>query len=705
MVERLQPSVCPHDCPSVCALEVEVLDDGRRLGKVRGSTRNPYTAGVICAKVARYAERFHHPGRLATPLRRRGPKGSDDFVPLAWDDALDIVADALVRVAQRDGPEAVWPYYYAGTMGLVQRDGINRLRHAMGYSGQHNTICVQLSDVGWRAGYGRRWGTPGEEMAEADLIVIWGTNPVHTQVNVMTHVARARKERGALVAVVDPYRTPTAEQADVHLALRPGTDGALACAIMHVLFREGYADRAYLERHADDWQELEAHLASRTPAWASRITGLPIDEIEAFAHLYGRARRAYLRLGFGFTRSRNGAANMHAASCLPVVTGAWQYRGGGALYNQGDLYRWDKALIEGLDVLDPSVRVLDQSRIGPVLTGDRRDLGDGPPIGALFIQNTNPMAVAPELEKVHRGFARPDLFVCVHEQFLTDTARMADIVLPATMFLEHDDIYGASGHTRLQIARRLFEPYAECRSNHAVVCELARRVGAPAHPGFEMSEWQLIDDLLARSGWPDAETVWRAGGWDAAPDFATAHHLNGFPTPSGRFRFKPDWSALGPDHARMPRLPDHLAVTDETSAEHPFRLVAAPARNYLNTSFTEMPTSRRKEGRPTVLVHPEDLRALSIEGDDLVRLGNGRGEVVLWASGRAGQQPGVLVVESIWPNDAFPGGIGINALISAEAAPPNGGAVFHDTAVWLRAEPEPASAISPSNPERIVVPA
>jgi anaerobic selenocysteine-containing dehydrogenase len=704
MAARTEPSVCPHDCPSVCALEVELLDDGERLGKVRGSARNPYTAGVICAKVARYAERFHHPGRLTTPLRRRGAKGSGDFVPVAWDDALDIVADALLRVAERDGPEAVWPYYYAGTMGLVQRDGINRLRHAMRYSGQHNTICTQLSDTGWRAGYGRRWGTPGEEMADADLIVIWGTNPVHTQVNVMTHVARARKERGALLAVVDPYRTATAEQADLHLALRPGTDGALACAIMHVLFREGFADRSYLERHADDWRELEAHLASRTPAWAARITGLPVHEIEAFARLYGRTKRAYLRLGFGFTRSRNGAANMHAASCLPVLTGAWQYRGGGALYNQGDLYRWDKTLIEGLDLRDPSVRVLDQSRIGPVLTGDRRDLGDGPPIGALFIQNTNPMAVAPELEKVHRGFARPDLFVCVHEQFLTDTARMADVVLPATMFLEHDDIYGASGHTRLQIARALFEPYAECRPNHAVVCELARRLGAPAHPGFEMSEWQLIDDLLARSGWPDAETVWRAGGWDAAPDFATAHHLNGFPTPSGRFRFKPDWSALGPDHARMPTLPDHLAIIDEISKEHPFRLVAAPARNYLNTSFTEMPTSRRKEGRPTVLVHPDDLRALSIEEGDLVRLGNGRGEVVLWAGTRADQQPGVLVVESIWPNDTFPGGIGINALISADAAPPNGGAVFHDTAVWLRPEPA-AAALSSSQPERIVVPA
>jgi anaerobic selenocysteine-containing dehydrogenase len=701
MASEFLPSVCPHDCPSVCALEVERLDGGR-LGKVRGSDRNPYTAGVICAKVARYHERFHHPDRLRQPLRRVGPKGSKKFAPIAWDDALDEVADRLTHAAAQHGPETVWPYFYAGTMGLVQRDGINRLRHAMRYSGWHTTICVTLSDAGWRAGYGRRWGVMCDEMVHSDLIVIWGTNPVNTQVNVMTHVARARKARGAKLVVVDPYRTGTAEQADVHIALRPGTDGALACAVMHVLFRDGYADRAYLENYADDWQEAEAHFRTRTPEWAARITGLPVETIEDFARLYGSTKRSFLRLGFGFTRSRNGAANMHAASCLPIVTGAFQHEGGGALYNQGDLYHWDKTLIEGWDLIDPRVRLLDQSRIGPILTGDRQDLGDGPPVTALLIQNTNPMCVAPELEKVHRGFAREDLFVCVHEQFLTETAQMADVVLPATMFLEHDDIYQASGHTRLQIARKIFEPYAECRTNHFVICELARRLGAPAHPGFEMTEWQLIDDLLKRSGWPDAATVDAAGGYDAMPDYRTAHHLDGFPTPSGKFQFKPDWSRQGRDHARMPKLPDHFAITDEIDEARPFRLVAAPARNYLNTSFTEMPTSKRREGRPTVLVHPEDAARLGIGTDERVRLGNERGSVVVHAELKDGQQPGVLVVESIWPNAAFEEGIGINALISAEAAPPGGGAVFHDTAVWLRPEPIAAAA---SAPQEELVPA
>ena len=308
---------------------------------------------MICAKVGRYAERFHHPDRLARPLRRVGPKGSGSFAPIGWDEALDEVAEAFLCATQRYGSETVWPYYYAGTMGLVQRDGINRLRHTLRYSGWHSTICVMLSDVGWKAGHGKRWGVIGEEMVHSDLIVIWGTNPVSTQVNVMTHVARARKARGAKLVVVDPYRSNTAALADTHLALRPGTDGALACAVMHVLFRDGYADRAYLARYADDVAELEAHLATRTPEWAARITGLSVETIEDFAQLYGRTRRSYLRLGFGFTRSRNGAANMHAASCLPVVTGAWQHEGGGALYNQGDLYHWDKTRARGAGSAGP----------------------------------------------------------------------------------------------------------------------------------------------------------------------------------------------------------------------------------------------------------------------------------------------------------------------------------------------------------------
>ena len=494
---EIVPSVCPHDCTSTCALEVERID-ARTIGRVRGSHRNTYTRGVICEKVGRYAERVHHPDRLLHPLRRVGPKGSGRFERIGWDEALDTVAEAFTRQAQALGPETMWPYYYAGTMGLVQRDGINRLRHALGYSRYYSTICVTLSDTGWAAGVGAKRGVDLREIDEhSDLVVIWGGNPVNTQVNVMSH-AMAAKRRGAPLVVVDPYRTDTAAKADLHLAPRPGTDGALACAVMHVLFAEGLADWDYLRAYTDCPDELAAHVAARTPAWAATITGLDARQIVEFARLYGRTKKSFIRCHHGFSRSRNGAVNMHAVSCLPAITGAWQYPGGGAVYGQTSLYPLDRSLIEGLDLVDRSIRALDQSRLGPILTGDPAALLGGPPVTAMLVQNTNPAMVCPETHLVHRGLAREDLFLCVHEQFLTETAAFADIVLPATMMVEHDDFYTASGHTYFQVAKKVIDPPAECRENHWVICQLAKRLGA-AHPGFQMSAWEIMDETLRKS--------------------------------------------------------------------------------------------------------------------------------------------------------------------------------------------------------------
>ncbi len=681
----VQSTVCPHDCPSCCALEVEVT--GNRIGAVRGAAANSYTAGVICAKVSRYGERQHHPDRLTTPLLRTGPKGSLQFRPIGWDEALDRVAAEFTAISERHGADAVWPYYFAGTMGHVQRDGINRLRHVMKYSRQKLTICSTVTDAGWRAGVGRITGPDPREMADADLIVMWGGNPVATQVNVMTHIARARKQRGAKLVVVDPYRTGTAAVADTHLALRPGTDGALACAVMHCAFRDGCADRAYMAEYADVPDELEAHLRTRTPEWAAAITGLTVAEIEAFAHAYNSTERAYLRVGYGFSRARNGAAMLHAVTCLPTVTGKWRHHAAGAFWNNRDIYTWDKTLIEGLDRRDLSVRELDMSRIASILNGDRRDLGDGPAVHALLIQNTNPVTVAPDSNRVRRGFQRSDLFTVVHEQFMTETAMLADIVLPATTFLEHDDIYHAGGHSHVQLGRKLVEPPGECRSNHEVICGLAKRLGAE-HAGFDMSAMEMADATLVASGYEGGAAAVIAGRWvDRQPSFRESHFLDGFTNqPGGRFRFAPDWAAIGPDHATMPRLPDHWTSYDAARDDAPFRMVTAPARQFLNTSFTETPTSRKREGRPTAMLHPDDAARLGVSDGDRVRLGNNLGEVVLHAVIAAGQQPGTVIVESVWPNAAFEGGIGINALTSDEPAFPNGGAVFHDTAVWARAE-------------------
>jgi len=684
-------SVCPHDCPSTCALEVELLDS-HTIGRVRGAKSNSYTAGVICEKVGRYAERIHHPARLLRPLRRKGAKGGGDWQDISWPDALDEVAEAFLKAEQRHGAEAVWPYYYAGTMGLVMRDGINRLRHAKKYSGMYDTFCVALAWPGYVAGTGRLAGSDPREMAKSDCVVIWGTNPVHTQVNVMHHAMRARKERGAKIVVVDIYETSTMKQADVGLIIRPGTDGALACAVMHVLFRDALADWPYLEKFTDVPREFARHLEARSPQWAEAITGCPAKEIESFARLIGETKRVYFRLGYGFSRHRNGSHNMHAVVSIPAVIGAWQYEGGGALHSNSGIYRWNKQMIEATDVADPAVRIIDMSRIGEALTGNAYDLAGGPPVTAMLVQNTNPASVAPDQNKVKRGLSRDDLFLCVHEQFMTETAELADLVLPATMFLEHDDLYQGGGHQHIMFGRKLIEPPGECRSNHEVICELARRVGA-AHPGFGMSVRELIDWTLVNSGRPALDRLEKDSWIDIQPDFESAHFLGGFAHPDGKFRFKPDWQTirfkpgmppLGPIDA-IPQMPDHWDVVERTDERHPFKLATSPARTFLNSTFNETPSSRKREGRPKVFIHPDDLSSLGLSDGQKVKMGNERGTVILHAQAFLELRRGVVIAESIWPNEAFEDGCGINSLTGSDQPAPCGGAPFHDTHVWIRA--------------------
>ena len=684
-------SACPHDCPSTCALDVEVVD-GARIGRVRGAKGNSYTDGVICAKVARYAERVHHPDRLTQPLRRVGPKGAGRWAPVSWDEALDEAAERFRAAAAGHGPETVWPYYFAGTMGLVMRDGINRLRHVMGWSGMFASICTTMAWTGFIAGTGRLAGADPREMGRSDCVVLWGTNAAHTQVNVMHHAMRARKARGAKIVAIDIYPNATTQQADLALILKPGTDGALACAVMHVLFRDGWADRDFLAAHTDDPAGLEAHLADRTPDWAAAITGLSAAEIEDFAALVGARKRSYFRLGYGFTRQRNGAVNMHAALCVPAVTGAWALEGGGAFHNSGGIFGWDKTLLEGRDVQDPAVRMLDQSQIGRVLTGDPEALRGGPPVTGLFIQNTNPISVAPEQALVKQGFAREDLFTVVHEQFLTETAEWADLVLPATMFLEHDDLYQGGGHSHILWGPKLVDPPGACRSNHAVLAGLAERLGAE-HPGFAMTPREVADTTLRASGHGGLDRL-EAESWiDIQPPFDEAHYRDGFAWPDGKFRFRPDWRTVpnvnaglrGPVDA-MPAFPDHWGVTEAPNAAHPFRLSTSPARHFLNSTFTETPGSTAREGSPSLRLNPEDAAALSVAEGDRVTVGNARGAVRLTATLAPGLRRGVVIAESVFPNRAHEGGAGINTLIGADPVAPYGGAPFHDAAVWVRAE-------------------
>ncbi|SFT73872.1 molybdopterin oxidoreductase family protein [Mesorhizobium sp. YR577] len=692
---RIGHSACPHDCPSTCALNVEILD-GNRIGRLHGAKDNSYTAGVICAKVARYADRIHHPNRLMKPLVRAGAKGEGSWKDSSWEAALDLVAEKFIRAEEKLGSETVWPYFYAGTMGLVQRDGIDRLRHAKKYSGFFASICTNLAWTGYVLGTGALRGSDPREIAKSDCVVIWGTNAVVTQVNVMTHAVKARKERGTKIVVIDIYETATMKQADMALVLKPGTDGALACAVMHVLFRDGFADRDYLEKYTDDPKGLEAHLASRTPQWAAAITGLSVEEIEDFARLVGTTKKTFFRLGYGFARQRNGSVNMHAALSIPAVTGAWQYEGGGAFHSNSGIFKLNGELLEGTKLRDPKIRYLDHSRIGPVLTNAEDALYGGPPVTAMLIQNTNPVNVAPEQRLVTQGFLRDDLFTCVHEQFMTDTAKLADVVLPATMFLEHDDIYKGGGNQHITLGPKLVEPPEGPRTNHYVIEELAKRLGVSHLPGFGMTEREHIDHMLSKRGLGDFDSL-EASRWvDMQPEFEDAHFLNGFGHPDGKFRFKPQWNGgaapnrppksmgvFGPVE-QLPEFPDHVDLIEVADAEHPFRLATSPARNFLNSTFAETPVSREKEGRPELLIHPEDATALGVATGDRVEIGNPRGEVVLHARLFETIRRGVVIAEGIWPNSAHERGEGINVLTGADAPAPYGGAAVHDNKVWVR---------------------
>ena len=690
VIARTARSVCPHDCPSACALDVEIID-AHTIGRVRGAKDDPYTAGVICEKVARYAERVHHPDRLTHPLRRVGPKGAGQWQQISWDEALDEVAARFTQIEAEHGAEAIWPYYYAGTMGHVHRDGIDRLRAAKGYSRQYDTICTGTAWPGYIAGTGMLGGVNPEQMAESDCVVIWGTNAVHTQVNVMTHAMRARKERGAKIVVIDIYKTATMDQADLGLILRPGTDGALAVAVMHVLLREGLADRAYMAEFTDFGPDFEAHLSTRTPEWAAEITGLTVAEIEAFARLVGTTPRSYFRLGYGFTRQRNGSTAMHAALCIPAMTGAWKHRGGGAFHSNSGTWKLDKSQITGAALQKGDPRSLDMSEIGPILTGNAKALKHGGPVKAIIVQNTNPAAVAPDQNLTRQGFAREDLFLVVHEQFMTETAEMADIVLPATMFLEHNDYYTRGGHTRVLYGPAVIQRPGETRSNHEVINALALRLGLD-DAIFRTVDRDVVEATFRRSGYGELDEIEKSGFVDRERPDAEARFADGFAWPDKRFRFSANWEGARAkksyqwvcDPADLPRFADHWDIIENADAEHPFRLATSPARAFLNSSFNETPGSQRREGVPSVFIHPDDAAANGVVDGEFVTLGNRRGSVDLTARVRTGLPRGVLVAEGLHANKAHRRGQGINTLTNATPAPPFGGAAFHDAAVWLR---------------------
>jgi len=674
-------SVCPHDCPSCCSLVVTVSDG--RLTSVTGNPDHPFTRGVICGKVREYAERVHSPLRVLTPLRRVGPKGRGELAPISWDEAIATIAERWRAIIASDGAEAILPFSYAGSMGQVQYHAGHPLFHALGASRLDRSICVTTAYAGWRVTVGAVTGNDSEQMVGADLVVLWGVNASYSTINVMTLVKQARA-RGAHVIAIDPYRTPTAQQADEHLMVRPGTDAALALAVMHVLVTEGRVDRDYVERATLGFDRLVEHLRAYSPAAVAPIVGLDPDTIVRFARRYGATPRAFIRIGIGLSRHDNGAMTCRTLACLPALTGAYADPHGGALLSTGGAYGFDYSVLERPDLMPtPAPRIINMIQLGRALT----DPTLTPPVRSLYVYSSNPAAVCPDQTLVLRGLAREDLFTVVHEQVLTDTAHYADIVLPATTSMEHLDLYRSFGQLTLQLARPALAPQGEAKSNWETSGLLARAMGV-AETHYAKGDEGLIREFLAKGDTSVRGVTWEQldrDGWVRVnlprPYMPFA---NGAPTPSGKVEFYSAWM----ERQGLPALPTYVPLAEgpdnrELVARFPLQCIVPPNRFFLNSSFSQSELLRRRQGAATAMLAAGDAAARGIRDGDSIRVESPRGAARFTARITDATRPGVVVIEGIWWHRFSPDGLGVNVLTSDRVADLGGGPAFHSNLVQV----------------------
>jgi anaerobic selenocysteine-containing dehydrogenase len=686
--EQLIQGVCPHDCPDTCALQIKV-ENGRAV-KVQGDPAHAPTQGVLCTKVSRYAERTYHPDRLTTPLKRIGAKGEGRFAPIGWDEALDLAAQRLGEIAKRQ-PEAILPYSYAGTMGLVQGESIAaRFFHSLGASRLERTICAAAGSAGLKYTYGASVGMHLEFFEQSKLILIWGSNPVTSSLHFWTRAQEA-KRRGARLIAIDPYRSLTAEKCHEHIALRPGTDAALALAMMHVLITEDLIDHDYVARHTLGYAELRARALTYTPHRAALICGIDAQQIIELARAYGTTRAAAIRLNYGMQRVRGGGNAVRAIACLPALTGAWRERAGGLLLSSSGFAPTDSSALERPDLQpgwpDAAPRTINMSALGDALTHHGDDVF-GPRVEALVVYNSNPAAVAPDSSKVAAGLRRDDLFTIVLEHFQTDTADYADLVLPATTQLEHLDIHKSYGHTYVMLNRPAIEPVGQARPNTEIFRGLARAMHL-THPALYESDeviakqaFKWTDKRLADSaGWEELERT----GWIklTLPEAPLEHGQ--FPSPSGKCEFYSErLRAQGLDP-----LPDYLPPYE--SAEHnpqlaqryPLAMISPPARHFLNSSFVNVDSLRGMQGEPQVEIHPEDAHARAIVHHQQVRVFNDRGSMQLRACVTERARPGVVVGQSIWWKKLTGDGHNANQVTSQALSDLGGSATFYDCLVEI----------------------
>lgn len=659
-------SVCPFDCPDACGLLVEV--EGGVAVRVRGDPEHPYSRGTLCPKMNGYERTVHSPDRLRHPLVRVGSKGDASFRRATWDEALSLVAERLGRIAGEDGPEAILPYSYAGTMGLLQRNAGMPFFHRLGASRLDRTICTPAQGAGWRAVMGDTPGPSPDALLGSDLVVLWGIHAVATSLHLAVRVKEARR-RGAKVLLVETWRNETAGFADRTYLVRPGSDGALALGLLHVLAREGLADEAFLAAEAVGWPALKARvLADNGPAATEAATGVPAAEVEALARTLAAARAPFVRIGGGPSRHGNGAMTVRSIVALAAGLGAFGRDGGGCLASTGSGQAFDLSPLLRQDLEPRPARLVNMNRLGAALN-DLRD----PPVRAMFVWCSNPAAVAPDQNAVLRGLAREDLFLVVHERFLTDTARFADVLLPATSSLEHADLYRSYGQYCVQRARPVVTPPGEARPNWELFRELAGRMGFD-EPLFRMSADEVIDLLLAQP------SPWRDAGFAARLADGRAVELT--PPPGPRWR-----TPSGKIELENPALPEPLPRALPAHAEAgglPLRLVTGPAIHTLNSSFMERPELRERNGGMTLGLSPAEAEARGLADGDRVVAWNELGEVlfVLRVDGRV--PGGVAVAEGVWWTAHAPGGRNVNALTSQRLTDAGAGSTFYDNRIDVR---------------------
>ena len=681
---------CPHDCPDTCAMLITV--EGGRAVRVAGDPDHPFTRGFLCAKVNRYVERTYHRDRLTRPLRRVGAKGDGRFVPVSWDEALEEIAARLGEIsASADGAQAILPYSYAGTMGLVQGSSMDRrFFHLLGASMLDRTICSMAGTVGMRMTVGANIGADAEGIPESDLVLLWGTNTLTSNPHLWPFVLEARA-RGASVLAIDPLRTRTAAQCDEWLPIRPGTDAALALGMMHVIFAEELEDRDYLERHTVGADQLRARALEYPPPRVAAITGLPSDRIVALGRQYGRARAAFIRVNYGLQRHFGGGMAVRTIACLPAVSGHWRRSGGGVQLSTSGNFRFNRAALERPD-LSPPVRTINMIRLGEALTRPDAGLG-GPPVRALVVYNSNPAAVAPERNVVLRGLRRQDLFTVVLEHFQTDTADFADIVLPATTQLEHWDLHLSYGHHYVLLNRPSIAPVAECKPNSEIFRLLAARMGL-AHPALADDDLELIRQALtgAEPGTPPHQCLegvtleaMLERGWMRlnVPRPFLPFRDGGFPTPSGKCElYSERLLRMGLDPLPTFTPPYEFPESvPELSERYPLTLISSPAHQFLNTTFVNISSLRRAAREPELMLHPLDAEARGISAGARVVTYNERGQFVAVARLDEGIRPGVVWAPSIWWGKYARDGNNANATTSQRETDLGHGPVFYDNLV------------------------